>query len=213
MKTLVIGANGQIGRLLCERAHAAGFGIRAMVRSTEQTGPFYQQGIETVVANLEGELDHAFDGCDQVIFTAGSGPHTGPDKTLMVDLYGAMRSIDLALEHHCRRFLMVSALRARDPLAAPEKLRPYAAAKFAADHYLRTSGVPWLILRPGRLTDEPASGRVRTHGGGEGLSISRENTALCLLEALRLDYLIERDIDLLDGNMPIAEAFAELAGE
>ncbi len=211
MKTLVIGANGQIGRLFCQHAGQQGFDLRAMVRDTGQTAHFHARGLETVVADLEGELAHAFEGCEQVVFTAGSGPHTGPDKTLMVDLYGAMRAADLAREHRCRRFVMVSALRAREPLAAPEKLRPYMVAKHAADHYLRSSGVPWLILRPGRLTDEPASGRIRTDSDGEGISISRENTALCLVEALRHDALAARNIDLLDGDTPVDEAFAALA--
>ncbi|MAR73180.1 MULTISPECIES: NAD(P)H-binding protein [unclassified Halomonas] len=81
MTTLVIGANGQIGRQVCAIAHRQGHPIRAMIRSAEQRDWFEQQGIETVVADLEGDFASAFEGCDQVLFTAGSGPNTGPDKT------------------------------------------------------------------------------------------------------------------------------------
>ena len=49
MKTLIIGANGQIGRLFCCKAHQSGFPLRAMVREPGQAARFREQGIETVV--------------------------------------------------------------------------------------------------------------------------------------------------------------------
>lgn len=106
MKTLVIGANGQIGRQFCELAHEADVPIRAMIRDTSQQAWFQERGIETVLADLEGDFRKAFYGCDQVVFAAGSGPHTGPDKTLMIDLYGALSAIDLAASLGIGRFIM-----------------------------------------------------------------------------------------------------------
>lgn len=208
MTTLVIGANGQIGRQFCELARASDLAIRAMIRDAGQRHWFDERGIETVIADLEGELAHAFDGCDQVIFTAGSGPHTGPDKTLLIDLLGAIRAADLASERALSRFLMVSAMRAERPLEAPEKLRPYMAAKHAADAHLRASAVPHVILKPGRLTDAPATQRVATsleEAGGEN-SVSRANVAHALLHLAQARDLLDREYILLDGKRPIAEA-------
>ncbi|MBS9403584.1 SDR family oxidoreductase [Halomonas sp. TRM85114] len=211
MTTLVIGANGQIGQQFCELARTNGEPIRAMIRNAVQQPWFETRGIETVIADLESDFAHAFDGgCEQVLFTAGSGPHTGPDKTLLIDLYGAIRAVDLAREGGVARFLMVSAMRAEDPQAAPEKLRPYMAAKFAADAYLRASGVPFLIIKPGRLTDEPASQRLATsleETGGEN-SASRANVALALEHLVKARELVNREFVLLDGERLIAEALA-----
>jgi uncharacterized protein YbjT (DUF2867 family) len=208
MTTLVIGANGKIGRQFCELAQASHLAIRAMVRDLAQRQWFDERGIETVVADLEGDLEHAFHGCDQVIFTAGSGPHTGPDKTLLIDLYGAIRAVDLASERALSRFLMVSAMRAEHPLEAPEKLRPYMAAKYAADAHLRTSPIPHVILKPGRLVDEPATQRAATSlDETDGAnSVSRANVAHALLHLARARDLLNREFVLLDGQRPIAEA-------
>lgn len=208
MTTLVIGANGQIGRQFCALARDSGLVIRAMIRDAGQRPWFDERGIETVIADLEGDFAHAFDGCDQVIFTAGSGPHTGPDKTLLIDLLGAIRAVDLAAERALSRFLMVSAMRAERPLEAPEKLRPYMAAKYAADAHLRTSAVPHVILKPGRLVDEPATQRVATsleETGGEN-SASRANVAHALLYLAQARDLLNREYVLLDGERLIAEA-------
>ncbi|MHA3027629.1 SDR family oxidoreductase [Chromohalobacter israelensis] len=207
MKTLVIGANGQIGCQFCELAHQAGVPIRAMIRDTAQQAWFQARGIETVLADLEGNFRKAFYGCDQVVFAAGSGPHTGPDKTLMIDLHGALSAIDLAATLGIGRFIMVSAMRADRVLEAPAKLRPYMAAKHAADAHLRASRVPHVILKPGRLTDEAATRRVTTDvAGADDNRISRANVAHALLEVVRRHDLRQREFSLLDGDTDIAEA-------
>jgi len=212
MKTLVIGANGQIGRVFCSKAHQAGFPLRAMVREPGQAAWFQEQGIETIVADLEADFQGGVHGCDQVVFTAGAGAKGGPDKTLLVDLYGAIRTVDFARAQGIQRLIMVSAMRSMAPQSAPEFLRPYAAAKYAADHYLMTSGLPYLILLPGRLTDESASHRIRTvRDESLPITISRENVAECLLAALRYDSLRNQQIILLDGDDDIDETFARLS--
>jgi hypothetical protein len=74
-----------------------------------------------------------------------------------------------------------------------------------------TSGIPYLILLPGRLTDEPASHRIRTvRDESLPITVSRENVAECLLAALRHENLIKQRIILLNGDDNICETFALL---
>ena len=83
-------------------------------------------------------------------------------------------------------------------------------AKLLADQRLIESNVAATVLRPGRLTDEVGSGRVRTSvAAGDGFDISRENVASCILEALRQPSRINRVVDLLDGDTLIRDVFAE----
>lgn len=206
MTTLVIGANGQIGKQFCDLARQAGTPIKAMIRSEKQAAWFNERGIDSVIADLEGEFEHAFDGCDQVVFTAGSGPHTGPDKTLMIDLFGAIRTADIAKQQGLSRYIMISAMRAEQPLEAPEKMRPYMAAKFAADAHLRNSGLPYVILKPGRLTDEAASQQFASSLDEAGDNqISRANVAHALLRAVQTPDLVNQEYLLLNGKRSIDE--------
>lgn len=57
MTTLVIGANGQIGKQFCELAKQSGTPIRAMIRSEEQAAWFQERDIQTVLGDLEGSLN------------------------------------------------------------------------------------------------------------------------------------------------------------
>lgn len=203
-KTLVLGANGQIGRRFCRQAAENGESVRAMIRDGSQRGFFDNLGIECVVGDLAGEMATAFEGCDAVLFTAGSGAATGLDRTLMIDLNGAMRAVDLAQDNGIERFVMVSTLHV-DPLAGPEKLQPYLVAKRAADAYLMASDLDWCVLRPGRLTDDAGSGRVTLEReASRSGEVSRDNVATFARAVLAHDAPA-REYVLLDGETPIEE--------
>ena len=211
MKTLVVGANGKIGRIYCRIAAERGIPSRALLRDPEQRSYFESLGIETALGDLEDEFASALEGCDRVVFTAGSGGKTGGDKTLLVDLYGAIRVVEASEAMGVEHFVMVSAMRAEKPLAGPAAMRHYFVAKKLADDRLRASPVAHTILRPGLLSDEPASGRVRVDAAeGSGHTISRENVALCILASLDQPAARGQTVDLLDGDEPIETLFEVL---
>ena len=208
MTTLVVGANGNIGKIFCRLAAERKLPVRALLRNPEQQAYFDSIGVETALGDLEGAFEASMEDCDRVVFTAGSGGKTGGDKTLLGDLYGAIRVIEASEARSIEHIVMVSAMGVDDPLAGRPAMQHYFVAKKLADQRLRESSVAHTILRPGLLTDEPASGNVRTDlAAGSGHSISRENVALCILASL--DHLQSRGqtIDLLDGDMPIATLF------
>ncbi|MGF1465987.1 MAG: NAD(P)-binding oxidoreductase [Sandaracinaceae bacterium] len=125
----------------------------------------------------------------------------------MVDLHGAVRCIDRALEGGVQHFIMVSAYRVDQVLSGPKPLRPYLAAKDAADRWLRASTLHHTILRPGRLTDEPGTGHVRTVLGDapEEITIPREDVAAAVVAVLDDPVEEDRTVDLLSGPHPIDE--------
>lgn len=212
MHVFIAGANGQIGQHLLQELANSDHEARAMVRHQEQ-GPELQQlgATETVVGDLEKDCSEAMKGCDAVIFTAGSGPHTGPDKTIDVDQDGAIRLIDAARAMGIKRFIMVSTMRAEEPDKGPEKLRHYLRAKHNADEHLKNSGLNYTIVRPGQLTNDDGSGKVSVSARLEEFGkIPRQDVARVLLGVLDSDVTINRIFDVVSGDMPVAEALAKL---
>jgi uncharacterized protein YbjT (DUF2867 family) len=110
---------------------------------------------------------------------------------------------------------MVSAMGAGDPESAAGPMRAYQQAKAEADAALVASGLEFTIVRPGRLTDDPGTGRVEAaeslgRSGGRGRSITRADTAAVLLAVLDTPSTIGRTFEVLEGKTPIAEAIAAL---
>lgn len=209
MGVLVIGATGKVGQRAVPLLVGAGHRVRAMIRDSGQASAVEERGAEPVVADLEGEFGDALDGCDTVVFTAGSGGRTGADKTALVDGLGAILATNAAVERGSRRFLMVSSRGADDPDRSPA-IKHYLVAKAIADSYLQRSGLDYTILRPGRLTDEPATGRIRTGpdlGRGE---ITRADVAAAVVACLELENTIGKTFELLNDGETIREALEAL---
>ena len=212
MRVLIAGANGKIGRHLVQQMANSRHTARAMVRRSEQAAELEQLGAdETVVADLEEDCSHALKECDAVIFTAGSGPHTGPEKTIDVDQNGAIRLMDAAEAAGVKRFILVSSMRADAPEKAPEKIHHYLRAKHKADEHLRASSLDFTLVRPGPLTNDPGTGKVELSARLDRTgSIPREDVASVLLATLDADNTIHQSFDLLSGDHSIVESLPRL---
>jgi len=117
MKVLVVGANGHTGRLLVEYlANNSDHHPYAMVRNENQEKDLMEIGaVEVVVADLEEDIGRVTNGMDAIIFAAGSGSKTGPEKTIAVDQEGAIKLIDAAKSSGVQHFVMLSSIGADDP--------------------------------------------------------------------------------------------------
>lgn len=210
MNVLVVGANGQIGQHLVSLLKESNeHTVKAMVRKQEQAESFERLGVETAMANLEGsveEIAEAAKDCDAIVFTAGSGGHTGADKTLLIDLDGAVKTIEAAEKTGIKRFIMVSALQAHQRENWNEKIRPYYVAKHYADRVLEQSSLTYTIIRPGGLLNESGTGKVSAAENLERASIPREDVAGTILAALNEEHTFNRAFDLVSGETPISDA-------
>ncbi|WP_424163568.1 SDR family oxidoreductase [Bacillus amyloliquefaciens] len=214
MKVFLIGANGQIGQRLTGLFQKDGkHTLRAMVRKEEQKEALQAAGTEAVLADLEGsaeDIAKAAEGCDAVVFTAGSGGSTGHDKTLLIDLDGAAKAVEAAKKAGIKRFIMVSALQAHNRANWNEALKPYYVAKHYADKILEASGLTYTIIRPGGLLNDPGTGKIKAAADLERGSISRDDVANTVIASLDEPNTYEKAFDLTAGSTPVREALKQL---
>jgi len=212
MRVLIVGANGQVGRRLIKQMAAGPHQSQAMIRSAEQAAGLRELGADaTVVADLENDIQAALDGCDAVIFTAGSGGKGGPEKTDAVDRDGAIAVIDAAQKAGVERFVMVSSMGADTPEKGPQGLQHYLRAKQKADEHLRASGLRYTIVRPGTLTDEEGTGKVyASQDLGRQGSIPRDDVAGVLLQVLDAPNTYGKQFELVSGESSVEQAVAAI---
>ncbi len=213
MKVLVVGSSKGTGRALVGELVAREIAVRAMVRDPGQFDGVAELGAEPVLGDLEGSLEGVVDGVDAVAFCAGSGSKTGPDATLRVDLHGAVRVMDACVAAGVERFVLLSSMSADDPMRGSEGMRHYLAAMHARERLLVASGLAATIVRPGGLTHDGPTGRVKVGipNLDERGQIPRADVAAVMAGCLLDDATIGATFSLISGDTPIDDALAEVA--
>ncbi|MBI6117230.1 SDR family oxidoreductase [Salegentibacter maritimus] len=211
-KILIAGSTGQTGKRVIEILNnTQNFKPVAMIRKEEQKQIFDDMEVESIIADLEGDIDHAFKGIDRVIFAAGSGSKTGPEKTTAVDQEGAKKMVDAAKKHNVKKFIMLSSMGTDNPEEGGD-LEHYLKAKKEADDYLVDSGIVYTILQPGRLTDDMGLAKVKLAPKlKERGEISRDDVAFLLVMCLADPLGKNMAFQALEGEESIKSALVELS--
>jgi uncharacterized protein YbjT (DUF2867 family) len=218
MRTVIAGGHGQIAlrleRLLAERGDA----VSGIIRKPEQAEDLRAVGAEPLVCDLESagidEVTALLAGADAAVFAAGAGPGSGAARKDTVDRGAAVLFADAAERAKVGRYLIVSSMGA--DAHAPDGTDPvfgaYLRAKGAADDDLRRrSGLAWTVLRPGPLTNDPATGLVRlTQVPARRGAVTREDVAAVLAALLEAPGTAGMTLDLVNGEVPVPEAVRAL---
>ncbi|AQG98141.1 NAD-dependent dehydratase [Burkholderia sp. KK1] len=204
LKVLLIGAHGRTGRLIAARLHEEAIPLRAMLRKSAHKSEFAAMGAEIVLGDLAHDFSHAFDDITHVIYAAGSAHDESVHEQRAIDRDAVMRTADYAKRRRVRQLVVVSALSAFYPERSGFAFRHYSRMKREADAYVARRGVPFAILRPGPLSDEPAHGAIAladaltTHKP----QVARADVARIAVQCVTLG-IRDRLIAFVGGNAPI----------
>jgi uncharacterized protein YbjT (DUF2867 family) len=215
MRIVIAGGHGKIAQRLERLLAGRGDRVAGLIRRPGQAGALLAAGAEPVVCDLESagveEVERHLAGADGAVFAAGAGPGSGAARKETVDRASAVLFADAAERAGVRRLLVVSAMGV-DAEPAPGTDPVYAAylrAKGAADAELRgRAGLDLTILRPGRLTDDPGTGRVRLAASTGRAAVTRDDVAAVLLALLDEPRAAGLTLELVGGETPIPEAVA-----
>lgn len=202
---VVAGANGTTGKLIVDiLKKAEAYTPIAMVRKEAQKDYFESRDVQVVMADLEDDLTHTVKDADKVIFAAGSGGA----NVIGVDQEGAKKMMDASKAAGVKKFVMLGSIGTDDPSQGGD-LKDYLQAKQNADKYLRESGLDYVIVRPGALSNEDPTGKIQTGGEAEldkTGTISRADVARTLVEVLKDKKGLHQTFEILKGDTPIEEA-------
>ena len=216
MNVFVIGAHGKVARHFSDIVKEdSSIEEIAMIREESQSAYFKNKGIETVVLDLVknsiDELATAMTGADVVLFSAGAGG-SGLDKTILVDLDGAIKAMTAAEQANIKRFVMVSTFRTgREAMSQENDLQIYTIAKNYADEWLKNrTKLDWTIVHPGILVDTPGTGKVKVGMNLEVNEVPRQDIAQTLVEVIRDTNTIKKEFEVLSGDTDIKKAIQTL---
>src|SRR5919202_1434815 len=187
MRVVLAGAHGQVARRLGRLLSARGDTVVGIVRNPGHAADLEADGVEPVVLDLEqasvDDVAAVVRGADAVVFAAGAGPGSGAERKHTVDRGAALLLADAAERAGVRPYLLVSSMgveqaRQGTPPGVDPVFAVYLQAKLAAqDPILPRPALDTTIVRPGRLTDDPGTGRVPLAHGVDRADVPRDDLA------------------------------------
>lgn len=195
MNIVVIGAAGNTGTLVVQRAVAAGHQVTAFVHKAEDyTAP---QGVRVLAGDASdlATLNQALAGQEAVIDAIG-----GKTPFLHSDLerQAARTILEAMAQNKVGRLIAISMLGVGDSveqadffyehLLLPTYLRGARQDKEAMEAAIRQSPVAFVLVRPSILRDSPATGSVQVvEGNQKAHHITRADLAQFLVDQLQSD--------------------------
>lgn len=219
MRVVIAGGHGKIALLLEKLLAERGDSVVGLIRNHAHADDLNRAGADAIVLDLEqASIDQVADhlsGADAVVFAAGAGPGSGIERKTSVDRDAAILLADAAEAAGVRRYLMVSAMGA--DRRAPDEggdavFAAYLRAKAAADEdVIGRRALDATIVRPGLLTDESGTGRVRVAASAGRGSIPRADVAAMLVALLGAPATAGVTFELISGDTSVEEAVSALA--
>lgn len=211
-RVAIVGGAGKVSRQLIPLLIDAGIEAVPLARRDEQLAELERMGAKPRRLDIEtasaGDFLAAFDGCDGIVFAAGGGADGNVERKRTVDLEGSIKSMEAAKALGIDRFVQVSAIGVDQPVASSlgEAWAAYVEAKRDADAALRATQLAWTIIRPGRLTDDGATGLVTLAPEVKRGEVSRADVAAVIAACLTNEDSVGRQWELVSGSTPVAEA-------
>jgi uncharacterized protein YbjT (DUF2867 family) len=216
MQVAIAGAHGKIALRLIQRLAAREESVVGLIRNPDHAEGVRARGGQPVVCDLERatveEIAAAITGASAVVFAAGAGPGSGPERKLTVDRDGAIKLLQAAVAVDAPRYLIVSSIGAESPPDGDDGFSVYLQAKAAADAAVQASDRHWTIVRPGRLTDDPGSDHVQLQSEPFRGQIARDDVAAVLDALLQEPRTAGLVLYLNDGEEAIEDAINRLTG-
>jgi nucleoside-diphosphate-sugar epimerase len=210
----IAGGHGQVARRLARLLVQRGDRVRGLIRNPEHADDLRADGSDPVLLDLEAarpeQVAEAISGADAVVFAAGAGPGSGAERKFTMDRDGAIKLLEAARAAGVGRYLIVSSVGAESapPEGEGDVFGAYLRAKADADAAVTASDREWTVVRPGPLTDDPGTGRLRLGTDPFRDAVTRDDVAavvVAVLDEARSAGLI---LYVANGDEPVDEALA-----
>jgi len=193
MKILIVGATRGIGRQVLEQALTAGHAVTALVRDARRLDVQHER-LKVVKGDILDANSVALAMAGQEAVCCSIGVKV-PWMYVTVFSEGTRNLLEAMKKNGVRRLACVTGIGAGDSrghggflfdrLFFPLLLRTVYADKDRQESLIRASGVDWVIVRPGFLTNGPLTGRYRAITDLSGVTagrISRADVAHFILQ-------------------------------
>lgn len=182
---LVVGGSGRTGQSIVQKLKQSGCSVRVLTRNPKQAQVLFDASVETVAGNITQiqDVEAAMRDVDGVVIAVESADSDDAPNSPEQVHYQGTRHI-LAAAAKSTGIVLVTQIYITRPDRYPE-MSNIIHWRCQAEAAVRSSGLPYTIVRPGWLTNASGDRLVRFEQGdrGEG-QVSRETVAEVCVQAL-----------------------------
>ncbi|MGQ0833507.1 MAG: SDR family oxidoreductase [Gammaproteobacteria bacterium] len=218
---LIVGATGGTGKEAVEQALEKGYAVRALVRDEAKARTLFGDRVTYAVGDVRQprSLPPAMRGVDYVVSALGSNVQRDPEnKPELVD-YGGVRSLaEAAQKAGVQHFVLTSSMGVTNPDHQLNRILDNILIwKLKGEEVLRAAGVPYTIVRPGSLNNDPGGqkGIKVLQGDPEDVvgQIPRADVAAVLVNAVGRKEALGTTFEIVsDPDSPLPDWDAFFAG-
>ncbi len=218
MKVLVAGATGQTGKQVVEQLLAQGREVKVLVRDRAKAQANLPDAVEIAIGDVldPASLNGAIAGCQALVCATGAAPSLDPTGPYKVDYEGTKNLVNAAKLANIEQFVIVSSLCVSKLFHPLNLFWGVLYWKQQAEDYLKNSGVPYTIVRPGGLKNENNDQAIVMSSADtlfEG-SIPRQKVAQVCVEALSQSAAKNKVVEIITSenaaNQPLSALFANV---
>jgi uncharacterized protein YbjT (DUF2867 family) len=204
-KLSIIGATGELGRVVVRHFLQKGQPLKALVRNAAKATDLQSKGVETVVGDLTdvASIKTALQDVDIVVTAAHGMLGKGKNSSAKIDDEAHRHLIDAAVAAGVKQFIYLSAYG-----AAPNSPIDFFRTKYKIEQYLIKSGLTYTILRPAAFMEWHMhntlgdaiirKGKAFILGKGENKTnfIAAEDVAQVIVTAIKNPLFYNKQIEL-----------------
>lgn len=185
---LVAGATGRTGRLIVAGLRQLGRKPTVLVRDVPKAKKILGEDLvfhRGDVRDYESLLD-PMEGIDVVVSAIGSRSPVGKNCPKHVDFEGVSNLVRAARQKDVSRFILISSIAVTNPNHPMNCFGHVLEWKYKGESFLRESGLDYVIIRPGGLTNAFEGDENLRIDQGDRLSgmVSRDAVASVVLHAI-----------------------------
>ena len=200
---LVGGATGRTGFRIVQLVQQRGYRVRGMTRNRQGAIETFGNGIEWIEADVRDpdSLVAAFDGVDKFINAIGTESRGLENTPEEIKYRGLIALVDAAETAGVTYFGLISSGGVNDAATYIAQNRNDSLTwTFKGEEYLRASGLPYTVVRPGGMRDYPAgeNGILLLQKEESSGLITRSDVAAVMVECLSNLHAIDKTFAIVN---------------
>ena len=214
---VVVGGTGQSGIEVIKQLQADdAYDVRATTRNVEHAKETHGEDIDWVSMEVQDvdQIRAAFKGADFIISTIGARTARGPNGPEYVDYGGVKNIVGVAKDYGVKQFVLMSAASAgKTDHMLNVAVNNVLIWKWLGEDYLRDSGMPYTVIRPVALRNEPRGLRgvtFATMGNYDLGYIARADAAAIMIDSLQNPAALNKSIEIIGSDDVEAEQWKTL---